>query len=273
MTADVRGDRLRAILAGTQCIAPACVFDPLSARLAEDIGFEAMLLAGSVASATVLGAPDDNVITLTELCAQVRRICRAANLPLIVDADHGFGNERNVRRTVEELEAAGAAAMLLEDTLLPAPFGASAEQMIGVEEAVAKIRAARAARSTPGIVIVGRSIALAAGGVDAAVSRARAYEAAGAEALFFGRLTTRGELDALAAASTVPLVLGKVPPDLNDPAYLAARRVRILVPGHEAFLAALGAVDATLRALRGGIAPAELTGLPSAELLERVLRR
>ena len=121
----VRRRRFRAILSGARCVHPASVFDAISARIAEDLGFEAGMLGGSVASLAVIGAPDVMVLSLTEFAAQAYRICRAGNLPLMVDADHGYGNALNVKRTVEELETAGVAALTIEDTLLPAPFGAA----------------------------------------------------------------------------------------------------------------------------------------------------
>src|SRR5829696_6814445 len=102
-----RREAFRAILDGDRCVYPASVFDPLSARIAEDIGFELGMFAGSVASLAVLGAPDLIVVTLTEFAEQALRINRAGSLPLLVDADHGYGNALNVKRTVEELETAG----------------------------------------------------------------------------------------------------------------------------------------------------------------------
>ncbi len=118
-----RRDRFRAVLQGALCIHPASVFDPVSARIAEDLGFEAGMFAGSIASLTVLGAPDIIVLTLSEFAEQAHRICRAGSLPLLCDADHGYGNALNVMRTVEELEAAGVAALSIEDTDLPQPHG------------------------------------------------------------------------------------------------------------------------------------------------------
>src|ERR1700730_3409355 len=118
-----RRRRFRAILNGSRCVHPGSVYDPLSARIAEDLGFELGMFAGSTASLTVLGAPDLIVLTLTEFAAQCYRICRAGNLPLLVDADHGYGNALNVKRTIEELESAGVAALTIEDTLLPNAFG------------------------------------------------------------------------------------------------------------------------------------------------------
>src|SRR5487761_1334241 len=140
-----RRQRLRELLAGDRCIAPASVFDPLSARAAATLEFELMMLAGSVASATVLGAPDLVVLTLTEFAEQIRRITRAADLPLLVDADHGYGNALNVMRCVEELETAGVAGLTVEDTSLPRPFDATGDTAISVEEACGKLRAAVAA--------------------------------------------------------------------------------------------------------------------------------
>src|SRR6185369_6025528 len=102
---------------------PGSVYDATSIRLAEDLGFEAGMFGGSVASLAVLGDPDVTLITLTELAEQMRRMSRAASLPVIVDADHGYGNALNVRRTVQELEAAGAASLTIEDTLLPQAYG------------------------------------------------------------------------------------------------------------------------------------------------------
>jgi len=96
-----RRERYRAVLAGDQCVYPASVFDPISARIAEDLGFEVGMLAGSIASFTVLGAPDIIVLTLTEFAQQIHRICRAGSLSLMVDADHGYGNAFNVKRTGE----------------------------------------------------------------------------------------------------------------------------------------------------------------------------
>src|SRR6201992_2457683 len=123
-----RREALRAILSGKSCIHPGRVYDATSIRIAEDLGFEVGMFGGSVASLAVLGDPDVALITLTELAEQVRRMSRAASLPVMVDADHGYGNALNVRRTVEELETAGAAGLTIEDTLLPQPYGEARTQ-------------------------------------------------------------------------------------------------------------------------------------------------
>src|SRR5687767_4895008 len=119
MTHTERRNRLRELMAGTECLSPASVYDALSARVAKSVGYEIGMLAGSVASNTTLGAPDLIVLTMTEFADQIRRITRASDLSLIVDADHGYGNALNVMRTVEECEHSGVAAMSIEDTYLP----------------------------------------------------------------------------------------------------------------------------------------------------------
>ncbi len=120
--------RLRSILSGSSCIRPGSVYDAASIRIAADLGFELGMFGGSVASLAVLGDPDIALITLTELAEQMRRMSRAADLPVLVDADHGYGNALNVRRTVQELEAAGAAGLTIEDTLLPQAYGVTKNQ-------------------------------------------------------------------------------------------------------------------------------------------------
>jgi oxaloacetate decarboxylase len=272
MNANERRQRLRVLLSGTRCIYPGSVYDALSARIAADLGFEAAMFAGSVASLAVLGAPDLMVLTLTEFAEQARRICRAGALPLIVDADHGYGNALNVRRTVEELENAGVAALTIEDTLLPAPFGARRDQLISTDEAVGKMRAAVSARGDAALVVVGRTSALPFAGVEEAIARARAYRAAGVDALFFVGMKSRAQLDAIAPAVGLPIFLGSVGPELMDLDYLSGRGVRVCLQGHQPFMAAVRAVHETLKALRDGVPPAQIAGGPSTEFLNRVTR-
>src|SRR6266576_6253786 len=152
-----RREALRSILSGSSCVRPGSVYDATSIRIAEDIGFEVGMFGGSVASLAVLGDPDITLITLTELAEQMRRMSRAAALPVLVDADHGYGNALNVRRTVQELETAGAAGLTIEDTLLPQAYGAEQPQLIPVEEGVGKMKAAVDARTDPALVIMGRT--------------------------------------------------------------------------------------------------------------------
>ncbi len=267
-----RRERYRAVLAGDACVHPGSVFDPISARIAEELGFEVGMFAGSIASYTVLGAPDLIVLTLSEFAAQAYRINRAGKLPLMVDADHGYGNALNVMRTVQELETAGVAALTIEDTRLPRGYGEAKPVLISLEEGVGKMRAAVAAREDASLCILGRTSAPSLTGTEDAIARARAYEAAGVDGLFFAGGMTRAQLDAIADAVRVPLLLGGVSAELSDRDYLASRRVRIALQGHQPFAASVQAVYATLKALREGTPPAKLTGVASAELMKRVLR-
>ena len=268
-----RRERFRAILEGKGCIHPASVFDPVSARIAEDLGFELGMFAGSIASLTVLGAPDLTLITLSEFAEQAHRICRAGALPLLVDADHGYGNALNVMRTVEELETAGIAALTIEDTALPQAHGAgAAPTLISLEEGAAKMRAAVAARRDPRLAVVGRTSALAVSGLEDALARARAYEAAGVDALFFLGVRTRVQLEALSEGCKLPIVLGGVGADLNDRDFLGAHGVRISLQGHQPFMAAVAALRETMKALREGTPPAKLANLASAQLMQQVSR-
>ncbi|MBC7582921.1 MAG: isocitrate lyase/PEP mutase family protein, partial [Tardiphaga sp.] len=255
MTFRTRREALRAILSGSQCLRPASVYDAISVRIAEDIGFEVGMFGGSAASLAVLGDPDIALITLSELAEQMRRMSRAAALPVLVDADHGYGNAMNVRRTVQELEMAGAAGLTIEDTQLPAAYGEAKPQLIALQEGVGKIRAALEARRDSSLVIVARTGAASIASIDDAIARARAYEAQSPDALMFTGVKTRAELETIAAATTLPIVLGGLTDDITDWDFLARQRVRIAVQGHAPIAAATQAVFATLTAIRDGVAP------------------
>src|ERR1700739_1910680 len=187
-----RREKLRSILSGMRCIRPGSVYDAISIRIAADLGFEVGMFGGSVASLAVLRDPVIALITLTELCEQMRRMSRAAALPVLVDADPGYGNALNVRRTVQELEAAGAAGLTIEDTLLPQAFGETAAQLISLDEGVGKMKAALDGRSDPSLVILGRTGAVSITSLDDAIARAKAYQAVGVDGLFFTGIKSRG---------------------------------------------------------------------------------
>ena len=267
-----RRTRFRGILGGRACVHPASVHDAVSARIAADLDFELGMFAGSVASLAVLGAPDLIVLTLSEFAGQAYRINRAGGLPLLVDADHGYGNALNVKRTVEELETAGVAALSIEDTDLPTPFGTAKPRLTTIAEGVGKMKAAIAGRQDPLLAIAGRTSAVQIVGLDDAIARGKAYEQVGVDALFFVGVRTRAELDALSAATELPIILGGGTPELSDRDYLASRRVRIALQGHQPFAAAVKAVHDTLKALREGTPPSKLTGVADAELMKRVTR-
>jgi carboxyvinyl-carboxyphosphonate phosphorylmutase len=268
-----RRERLRAIVNGERCVYPASVYDGISARVAADVGFEAMMFAGSVGSFSVIAAPDICVLTLTEFAQQAYRINRAGSLPLCVDADHGYGNAMSVKRTVEELETAGVSALTIEDTLLPTAFGGDEGQLISVEEGVGKMRAALAGRQDPRLIIVGRTSAIGITGVEDTIKRLKAYEAAGVDMLFMAGLKNREQLDAVASAVTKPLFLGSVPEDMMDVDYLSARKVRVCLQGHHQFWAGVQGVYNTLKALRDGTRPSELKNVASADMQRKLLRQ
>ena len=272
MTFRRRRETLRSILSGGRCIRPGSVYDAISIRIAEDLGFEAGMFGGSVASLAVLGDPDIALITLTELAEQMRRMSRAAALPVLVDADHGYGNALNVRRTVQELETAGAGGLTIEDTLLPQAFGEPKAQLISLEEGAGKMKAALDGRGDPSLVIMARTGASSITSLGDAIERARVYEATGVDALFLTGIKTRAELEAISAATRLPIVLGGVPEEMNDLDYLADKRVRIALQGHAPFAAATQAVYETLKALREGTSPKQLKGLASSELTNRLTR-
>lgn len=267
-----RRRRFLALLQSERCFHPSSVYDAISARIAEDLGFEIGMFAGSVASMTVLGAPDLIVLTLSEFAGQAYRINRAGNLPLLVDADHGYGNALNVKRTVEELETAGVACLSIEDTELPSPFGTTKPRLVSLAEGVGKMKAALAGRQDTALCIAGRTSAVQVTGLDDAIARAKAYEEVGVDALFMVGVRTRAELDAISAATKLPLILGGGTPELSDRDYLAARRVRVALQGHQPFAAAVKAVHDTLKALRDGTPPSKLVGVADAELMKRVTR-
>ncbi len=266
-----RRRRFRALLTGGKPIHPASVYDPMSARIAEDLGFEAGMLAGSTASLAVLGAPDNITLTLSEFAGLAQRICRAGELPLMVDADHGYGNALSVMRTVEELETAGIAGLSIEDTLLPEPFGAGGKaRLCALEEGVGKMKAAIAARRDPLLVIAGRTSATAISGVEDAKVRVAAYSKAGVDAIFLAGVKSRAEVEAIRPVTDLPIILGGVPGPLTDPAFLKANGVGICLQGHQPIQAAVQAAYATLKALREGADPERLAGLASGETMRRV---
>ena len=249
----------RSLLNGTACVSPASVYDPLSARVAESVGYRLGILAGSVASQTTIAAPDIVLLTLTELADQVRRIMRASTLSLMVDADHGFGNALNVMRTVQELEHAGAAACSIEDTVLPASYGAptDSEELISTEEMLGKLRAALAARTDPAFVVLGRTSALRAGDTEGAIARAKAYAATGVDAIMAVGAQSLDQIAAVHQASGLPVVIGAAPASLTR-TELAAHGGRILLQGHQPIFAAVKALRSTYQHLYDGGAPADL---------------
>lgn len=200
------GKRLREAVADS-CLQVPGAPSALVGRLIERMGFEATYLSGAAFSAGVLGLPDVGLFTLTELAQQTAYLTRGVSIPVIVDADVGFGEALNVERTIRELEAAGAAAIQLEDQLLPKRCGhLSGKSLVSPEAMCAKLRAAAAARRDPDLVIIARTDARGVDGFDAAVSRARQYLAAGADWIFPEALADKDEFERFAREIEAPLV-------------------------------------------------------------------
>lgn len=200
------GEMLRATIEATAIQVPGAP-NALAGRLIEEMGFAAMYLSGAALSTGVLAIPDVGLFTLTELVQHVNYITARAGIPLIVDADTGFGDTVNVERTIVELERAGAAAIQLEDQELPKRCGhLSGKSLIEGEAMCAKLRAAAAARADETTVIIARTDARGVDGFEAAVERAKQYLDAGADWIFPEALANAEEFQAFARAVDAPLM-------------------------------------------------------------------
>jgi len=246
--------RLRQLLARPRLLLAPGAWDPLSARIVEAAGFEAVYLSGAAVAVGHLGVPDLGLATLTEVVEQLRRVAAAVELPVIADADTGYGSALNVRRTVREFEAAGAAGLHLEDQEFPKRCGHLAgTRVVPTETMVARLRAALDARRDPDFVLIARTDARAVLGLEEALRRAEAYRAAGADVLFVEAPVGEAEVEAVARAlAGVPLLLnlggaGRTP--MLPAARLEALGFRIaLYPGdlQKAAIRAMQEVAATL---------------------------
>lgn len=251
--------RFRAILNGAECLSPASVYDPLSARVAESVGYRLGILAGSVSSNTTLAAPDLILLTLTDFADQVRRMMRVSDLSLLVDADHGYGNALNVMRTVQELEHAGVSAMSIEDTALPIRFGQpeGKDELISTEEMTGKLKAAVAARRDPSTVIAGRTAALKVEGTEKTVARVRAYAATGVDCIFVIGVESVEQVQAVHEASRLPVIVGSAPASIGRGDFAKAG-ARVLLQGHQPVAAAVKALREVYAHLHGGGAATDL---------------
>jgi 2-methylisocitrate lyase-like PEP mutase family enzyme len=239
------------------------IYDALSARIAERIGFRAIGLGGFLVAASRLGGPDVGQLTMTEMVDHLRGIAGAVSIPVMADADTGYGNPLNVRRTVESYEAAGAQAIVVEDQVWPKKCGhiPGPRQVIPAVEHQKKIRAALEARRDARTVIIARTDARGPLGFDEAVARARAYAEAGADGIFLEALETADEFrEAPRALPGIPLVanmftMGKSP--LFTAVELAAMGYKVALWVVDALWAAARAVEGVLSALhRDGTAAA-----------------
>ena len=271
MNSTEKRNRFRAALAGPRCLSPATVFDALSARVAEAVGYEFGLLSGSVSGAMVLAAPDMVLQTLTEFADQVRRVVRAGNLSVFVDADQGYGNALNVMRTVEELEHAGLAGLAIEDLVMPARFGAEGkDELISIEEMKGKLCAALHARQDPSLVIAARTASLKTESIENVVARARAYASTGVDAVFLTGLQKLEQVDAVRAVVSLPIIVGSAPTLARD--QLEAHGVRFCLLGHHVLPGIVKAMREIYTHLHDGGAPAALQPtIAPAEEMKRLL--
>ena len=240
-------------------------FDPLAARLVEEAGFAAVYMTGFGTSAALLGRPDVGLLTMTEMADSAGRIAACVDIPLIADADTGYGNPLNVIRTVGAYEAAGVAGLHIEDQVAPKKCGhMEGKLVIGADEMAQKVRAAVDARTNPDFVIIARTDARAVEGLDSALDRARRYRDAGADVLFIEALVSEAEIEAAAAAfPDVPLLFnwaegGKTPPVGLD--RLTELGYRIVIFPIGTLLAATAAMRRILREIAVAGTPASLLG-------------
>lgn len=249
------GARFRALVAQGPV---ACIgaFDALSAKVITSIGARAMYVSGFAAAASAFGEPDLGVITQSEMAEHIRRICRATPLPVIADADTGYGGVLNVERTVRDWEAAGAAGLHLEDQVYPKRCGHLAgKEVIALDEYLSKLRAALRARSDPDFFIIARTDTLAVHGMEDTLRRCMAFADAGADAVFVDAPRSVDDLQAIASAmhgSGVPLVFnsartGRSP--VLDEVRLADLGYPIVLYPLEAMLIAQSAVRESVRAM------------------------
>jgi 2-methylisocitrate lyase-like PEP mutase family enzyme len=267
---------LRELLDSGRLLVVPGAANALTARVIEDCGFESVYVTGAGVANTHLGVPDIGLLTVSEMIAHVAAIREAVSVPLIVDADTGFGNPVNVRRTVRDLERAGAGAIQLEDQTFPKRCGHFAGKgVVPAGEMIAKIHAAVDARRDDGTLIVARTDARAVAGLEEACARANAYRDAGADVVFVEAPRTEAEIEAVAAGVRGPQVINFVHGGVTP--LLPERRLRelgfaIALHANLPLLAGLKGVQDALRTLRAGTVPGE-EHLASWEERQRMVRR
>jgi carboxyvinyl-carboxyphosphonate phosphorylmutase len=268
-------ERFRSVISGSTCVLAANIFDPLSARIADMLGYQVCVLSGSVGKVANLGVPDIVLSNMSDVVDHCRRITRMAEVSLMVDAEDGFGNAVNVRRTVQEMEAAGVSAIEIEDNAVPKKFNVKNPGLVSKEEQVGKLKAAVASRTDPSTVIVARTSALAECPLEEALDRIRAYSTTGAEALMLAGVPRgRADLAAVHQATSLPLCVLNPPPQArNDSAFLAANGVRILMLGNPTYAIAVKAIYEALKRLQEGTALEDLKELQAPPDLLRAVNR
>jgi len=252
--------RLAELLRSREPVLAPGAYDALTARLIEQAGFPAVYMTGFGTSASLLGRPDVGLLTMSQMVDNARRIAQAVDVPVIADADTGYGNPLNVMRTVQEYELAGVSAIHIEDQVMPKKCGhMENKQVILAAEMTEKIRAAVEARSSSDFLIIARTDARAVEGLDSALRRARAYREAGADILFVEAPQNEDEVAQVARAfPNVPLLFnwaegGKTPP-------LPLERLKEL--GYRIIIFPISALLTAAKAVRGVLAEIKTEGTP-----------
>jgi 2,3-dimethylmalate lyase len=253
--------RLRELLAGDELILAPGAYDAMSARQVEAAGFPAVYMSGFGVTASLLGRPDVGLLSMTEMAQAARRIVAAVDVPVIADADTGYGNAVNVIRTVQEYEAAGVAALHLEDQVTPKRCGhMTGKQVVPAGEMVGKVKAAVAARQDPDLVLIARSDAVAVEGVQAGIDRVLRYREAGADLLFLDALPSLDAIEQVGVALAGEPVLfswgegGLTPPTTLD--QLRGWGFRVVIFPVAALLASVSATRAVLARIGADGTPA-----------------
>jgi carboxyvinyl-carboxyphosphonate phosphorylmutase len=257
--------RLRELLAGPEPVVAPGSYDALSARLVEQAGFDVVYMSGFGSTASLIGRPDVGLLTGTEMIDNARRIVAAVDVPVIADADTGYGNAINVVRTVQGYEQAGVAGIHLEDQVMPKKCGhMSGKAVIGADEMAGKIRAAVAARRDPDFLLIARTDAAAVEGLDAAIARARVYGDAGADVLFVEAPTSEDDIARVAAElrGVAPLVFNWAEGGRTPPLSLA----RVAELGYSLVLFPIGTLFAATAGVRALLATLRADGTPAAAL-------
>tara|TARA_Y100000768_G_scaffold388887_1_gene388341 strand:- start:5358 stop:6212 length:855 start_codon:yes stop_codon:yes gene_type:complete len=241
--------KLRELLNDGNCYNPATIFNPLSARLAGDVGFKLGIIPGKIISLDYLSEPDLMLLTLSELTDTVRRIAKKTGIPLIVDADNGYGNALNVKRTVENLEDAGASGISIEDTDLPIKFGASKiSDFLEIKEAAKKIKIAVDSKQNMSTCIIARTGCYPHTGFQDMIERGKAYESEGADAIFYVNVNTREHIYEISNHHKVPIVLGNNSTEISLDE-LADLGISVSFPGHKAYFIAMQAYKDAMQIL------------------------
>ena len=203
--------RLRKLLSRKEILVVPGVHDGLTARIVEIEGFNALYMTGYGTSASMLGKPDVGLLTLTEMAARASRLVDAVDIPVIADADTGYGNAVNVTRTVREYEKAGVACLQLEDQVAPKKCGHMlGREIISIEEMTGKIKAACDARQDDELLIMARTDARTSFGIKEAIERGKAYEEAGADIIFIESPETEEEMKQITSSFSVPVLANMV---------------------------------------------------------------